>query len=379
MADYRQIHTCIWKDAWFLELNPDHKLLFIYLFSNERTSVAGIYDLSLRIVAFETGLSMEAIKQGLDLFEQAGKVYYDDGIVWVVNLRRYNATNSIKVQERIRRDLEAIHECPLKERYIAAEGMPEGTQAQPSEINPPAPPKREGHPPGSRSSDTAVRRRLIQERGEKCEHCGRVGPVEMHHIIPVRVGGTLDDSNCILLCGRCHRAANNANERLYPIPPSQIPYLVASSEHEQEQEHDQEQETQNGAGAPPAGAASPAIPQSFAEWEELLPKYNSPALIHRMFEVLYPGRDPPDFGQIGATAKKMGKGKDGYHRLMCLLWEYATKPPQGEILPYLLIIHQGGKRANGQRGDGTGSEADDGKRLADQVARAFASGPPGGG
>ncbi len=44
MADFRNIHTHIWKDAWFCELQPDEKLLFIYLFSNERASVCGMYE-----------------------------------------------------------------------------------------------------------------------------------------------------------------------------------------------------------------------------------------------------------------------------------------------------------------------------------------------
>jgi len=52
MADYRQIHTRIWKDSWFIELEPCDKLLFIYLFSNERASVSGIYDISIKVMAF---------------------------------------------------------------------------------------------------------------------------------------------------------------------------------------------------------------------------------------------------------------------------------------------------------------------------------------
>lgn len=31
MANYRQIHTQIWRDNWFLDLEADEKLLFIYL------------------------------------------------------------------------------------------------------------------------------------------------------------------------------------------------------------------------------------------------------------------------------------------------------------------------------------------------------------
>ena len=97
MADYRQIHTKIWKDTWFLQLPAEDKLLFIYLFSNESTSVAGIYELPVMAMAFETGLSIEYVTEALERFREAGKVYYENGIVWVVNLRKYNANPSPKV------------------------------------------------------------------------------------------------------------------------------------------------------------------------------------------------------------------------------------------------------------------------------------------
>ena len=74
MADYRQIHTRIWKDSWFLALNPDQKLLFIYLFSNERASVAGVYELPLQVICFETGLDSSVVDAGLRAFSPIWKL-----------------------------------------------------------------------------------------------------------------------------------------------------------------------------------------------------------------------------------------------------------------------------------------------------------------
>jgi hypothetical protein len=119
MADYRQIHTHIWKDGWFLDLPADDKLLFIYLFSNERASVAGIYELAARVMSFETGLEPAVITRTLARFSQAGKVHYENGIVWVVNMRKYNANPSPRVHDRICADLAKIADCPLKRRYVA--------------------------------------------------------------------------------------------------------------------------------------------------------------------------------------------------------------------------------------------------------------------
>ena len=116
MANYRQIHVSIWKDEYFLDLNSSEKLLFIYLFSNELASLSGLYKLPKRVIEFETGLKTSVINATLQKFEQAGKVFYENGIVWVLNLRRYNRGSS-KVDIRIQNDILEIPDCPLKEKY----------------------------------------------------------------------------------------------------------------------------------------------------------------------------------------------------------------------------------------------------------------------
>jgi hypothetical protein len=118
MAEYRQIHTRIWKDGWFIDLTADEKLLFIYLFSNERASVAGIYELPLKIMVFESGLERKVVEAALAKFGKAGKVHYEAGVVWVVNLRKYNENKSPKVSARLSKDLAAIPDCPIKRRYL---------------------------------------------------------------------------------------------------------------------------------------------------------------------------------------------------------------------------------------------------------------------
>jgi len=120
MAGYRQIHTKIWKDHWFLDLSANDKLLFIYLFSNERACLAGIYELPIKVIAFETDLSREQIEHALARFEDAGKVFYREGIVWVVNLIQYNASSlsSSKIRTNIERSVTDIKDCPLRREWL---------------------------------------------------------------------------------------------------------------------------------------------------------------------------------------------------------------------------------------------------------------------
>jgi len=58
-----------------------------------------------------------------------------------------------------------------------------------------------------------MRRDIIEVVGRKCEYCGRrlsTTAGYIHHIKPVREGGKTTPSNIIVLCGTCHRNADNA-------------------------------------------------------------------------------------------------------------------------------------------------------------------------
>ena len=50
----------------------------------------------------------------------------------------------------------------------------------------------------------AKRRAHLAQEGE-CQCCGRTKELEVHHMLPVHVGGPeLDDTNLITLCHDCH-------------------------------------------------------------------------------------------------------------------------------------------------------------------------------
>jgi len=118
---YRQIHTQVWKDGWVLELSPAEKLLFIYLFSNDRASMIGLYELPLKVIEFETGMARALILTTLAKFEAAGKVHYAHGIVWVVNMPKFQCTNlaSPHVQRHMQRELQTAPACEFTVQVIA--------------------------------------------------------------------------------------------------------------------------------------------------------------------------------------------------------------------------------------------------------------------
>ena len=124
MANYRQIHTKIWTDPWFIELEADEKLLFIYLFSNDRANLVGIYDISPKTIAHETDIPKERIGEILADFEMDGKVFRDGSWVWIVNLFNYNAHNlaSPKIHTHIITCLQAIKNTNLAQQWLIRYG-----------------------------------------------------------------------------------------------------------------------------------------------------------------------------------------------------------------------------------------------------------------
>ena len=48
----------------------------------------------------------------------------------------------------------------------------------------------------------------FKKKIKKCMKCGRSSELEIHHIIPIRKGGTNRIDNLVLLCKRCHEKAD---------------------------------------------------------------------------------------------------------------------------------------------------------------------------
>ena len=74
MSKLRSINTAIWSDTWFEDLTPNEKLLFIYLITNEKTNMLGVYEASVKKISFETGINKETVSKALKGFETIGKV-----------------------------------------------------------------------------------------------------------------------------------------------------------------------------------------------------------------------------------------------------------------------------------------------------------------
>ena len=69
---------------------------------------------------------------------------------------------------------------------------------------------------------------------------------------------------------------------------------------------------------------------------------NRPSALRFMCTKLYPGLDPPDFGYIGKTMKRVG----GPGILCELLWRQNSFKPKGDLMAYLYEVWKNGRDKN---------------------------------
>ena len=113
MANQRYIHDTIWTDAYFQTLEPDAKLLFIYLLTNEHLEVSGIYQITARTIANETGLERETVNILMADLINANKIIYseDEHVVGLVNYHKHNGLiNNPKYRRAIEKSILKLDE-----------------------------------------------------------------------------------------------------------------------------------------------------------------------------------------------------------------------------------------------------------------------------
>ena len=81
----RGFQTELWTDPFIQGLSPEAKLLFIYLWTNKHCNQAGLYEISLKTMAFDTGLSNESLPGLLSQLEPKVAWFAEQNLVWVKN------------------------------------------------------------------------------------------------------------------------------------------------------------------------------------------------------------------------------------------------------------------------------------------------------
>lgn len=75
---YRSVKDSYWTDALILDLTPEEKLFYIWLFTNQYVQLCGCYQVSIKSIEYETGLGRDVVLQLIKNFIDLGRIRYDN-------------------------------------------------------------------------------------------------------------------------------------------------------------------------------------------------------------------------------------------------------------------------------------------------------------
>lgn len=105
MAKNRYVNTHFWDDRYIRKLSPMDKLLFLYLITNPLANLAGIYEITLDRMAFDTGLKTDRVEKALKGFERDGKAFLFSECDFVVVK---NTIKNQKLNDNMKKGIESL-------------------------------------------------------------------------------------------------------------------------------------------------------------------------------------------------------------------------------------------------------------------------------
>jgi len=94
MAVRRYVNTELWEDGYVQSLNPMQRYLWIYLITNPKCSIAGVYEVTMKTMVDLTGLPKRRITEYIAKFEAEKKLVYRDNWVVLANAPKHQEWES---------------------------------------------------------------------------------------------------------------------------------------------------------------------------------------------------------------------------------------------------------------------------------------------
>ena len=108
MSKNRYVNTNFWEDSYTANLDPSEKLIFLYLLTNSCTNIAGVYQITLKRIACDTGIDRDMVLKILERFKKDNKTDYIDGWMVIKNFIKHQNLNSHLVTKGIENELEKV-------------------------------------------------------------------------------------------------------------------------------------------------------------------------------------------------------------------------------------------------------------------------------
>lgn len=178
MSKQRIIKDEIWDDNWFYDLSPNEKLVWLFLLTNPRCNIAGIYKMSVRWAAQLLNISEADVAIILENFKKEDKVRMFGNWIFLPNFVKHQSQNP-KVKAGIVRIVYGLprevcshfFDQVFEERLVA------------------------------RNTRNFAQ---IKKEQTECVQCGSQKQLQVDHKVPLFAGGDNDMSNLQVLCQPCH-------------------------------------------------------------------------------------------------------------------------------------------------------------------------------
>ena len=115
MAKQRIVKTVFWNKGYIRSLEPNGKLLYLYLMTGELATLSGAYVITTDRMAWDTGLTEIEVRAWLEKFEADNKVLYRGDWICVLNTIEHQTTTNPKIRAGVVAEVKC---CPdwIKDR-----------------------------------------------------------------------------------------------------------------------------------------------------------------------------------------------------------------------------------------------------------------------
>jgi len=186
MAKQRYIQDSFWTDSYIESLSPDHKLVFLYLLTNPLCNIAGVYEITIKRIAYETGFDRDVTNNILKKFSEDQKITtWNDWII--INNHAKHQANNPAVEKGIYR---IYGELP-EDLQIIIRGN-----------------KLKKIPKIKNTLKSSKKERIKKRDNYECVICGSKNELQVDHIKPIFLGGNNEESNLRTLCKTCNLSRN---------------------------------------------------------------------------------------------------------------------------------------------------------------------------
>jgi hypothetical protein len=113
----RRFDTGYWNDPDIMDLPMRAKLLYLYLWTNRHCNQAGLYEIALKTISFETGLAIEELPELLEILVKKVTWVPKQNLIWVKNFL-HRQSKSPQFLAAAAKCLENINNNGLVKEYV---------------------------------------------------------------------------------------------------------------------------------------------------------------------------------------------------------------------------------------------------------------------